>query len=447
MAVQKIELFFFVTIMSENTAHNADNYICGDITCDTCCFLIGGIHDPILRGNVPNGSTCVDTNCTVCNSQDTPQVTPQDTPQVTPQYTPQVTPQDTQTNTVLEDFPIIPYILDRKTSRVLEYVADAPQLGPYFEKKILSGEIRLNKEYPICPKHGSGRRGILSSLREQLLCNDCLSSTEEIKLNKGISGKALLMFSNPPAYSNPNIWDEIKGDEKLLAGLNEHDFARLCDNPLTIEYVNQHPKRINERAAYNLFNNPAAVNYIIEQKFTGRVMVDMGAKHKHFFPYFDLEYCEAILTGRTRNVSLLHKFFENEAMVDMVYKHLKSICAAYGDIAAAMAEYPHNLFIIEFGLGYFWQNPSFPYFISKNPAAIPFLRKNSELIVFDALSENPNGVRIMEKYIEFHHVAGLDIAEGWLEDMCKHPLAIEFILEHPEFMSDDIYENPAIFTV
>jgi len=309
-----------------------------------------------------------------------------------------------------------------------------PQLGPYFDEKIKNaGEHITGCKY----RKEEGK----ITIEEWLKCGACIKRTQWIAENPNISGDALLRLNYPEIYAHPNIWPKIYTDTWTLVEISSSRFLYLCTNPSALPYIEEHKDRIPDDCWPALFENPGAIDFIISQGFSGKLMVDYGARYPHFYPYYDYNYCRQILRGQIVNGHLCKCLIENVSAKKLIEENIREIVKAYKtevDYFIVGCQHLVDLVISHIEL---FTSEDCLFSMNQNCTMVPYLEQTPHLIRWGVFGLIAKDMSRVEAYISTNP-SELDDLLYYLN---QNPAALGFLRLHPEYIKNSLQHNPNIF--
>jgi len=339
---------------------------------------------------------------------------------------------------------LIPEVLDVECPCMVYDVLCSPFMAKFLEEKITRAPVDWN-EMVRC-----GRRH--RYIGEYLNCYACLGyGLFYISANEGLSGETLKKLPSPHKYANPIIWDSIKDDKKLLNNLSEEDMYHLLYNPYGISYMEARIPELKDkdRVKSAIFYNPSANDFVIAQGYSKQTMFEYGSREGRFFKYFDMEYCEKVLTGKIdRGVGAAIDLIYNIEAKELVRKHVRTIMEIYdGYLGRYITTYSELIDIVLENIDLFQSYGSLTGLNhNQNPAAIEYLENNPDKIIHTELAINKKATHIIIPYLETlmetkHYFLDRDLRNR----LSRNSAMVPFLRRHPEFMTHYIFCNRNIF--
>jgi len=195
----------------------------------------------------------------------------------------------------------------------------------------------------------------------------------------------------------------------------------------------------DDNAMGKFFGNPAAINFIIQQNFTGKQMVEYGAQYEHFYPYFDIEYCCELYQKRSSTFS---RFIKNPASVRFIEEHFDEIFQYFRSCLSTIARQKHHINIITANADKFTLNM---VDVSANPAAIKLFEENPQLISWPDFVILPGAIDMIIAFLKNKIECNKYMDSAILNKFNLNPAALPFLIDNPGMITDFIIMNPAIF--
>jgi len=302
---------------------------------------------------------------------------------------------------------------------------DHADLRPYLIKKLEEAPDSFWKDDgKECTQHIRG-----GNILQVMRCYDCLKEyTCRILAIDDLPGELLCKFKTDNKYVNASVWEFINHEDIVLT---DNQFYKLCFNRSALPYIETHVDRINDRCLRALFHNPSAIDFIISQNYNGKMMVEYGARHSHFYNYFDHFYCRRILRGGVDD-SLIPELYRNKSASEMVETLFDATWKYDKNIVNEMGKYDHFAgFILRKGTRYF--RKAIQEYLNNNQTAINVLLNNPEYIDWNIFAENDYAIDVLTERVKTMLENG-DIDTGFRYAFNTNPAAVKFLLSHPEFI-------------
>jgi len=319
----------------------------------------------------------------------------------------------------------------------MKNILSRPELGPLISRTMYGYKSKLWRIYGSgCPVHKTD----IKKVGDILTCPACLFEYVDIWCdNRGLDYELVKEHINMfHMCSNPAMWDPKRFDafSKKFSNIYSVFIYDFCKNPKAMPIIESNTHLINEKALKILFDNEGAINFILDQGFNGVQMVEYGAEHEHFFPYFDYKYCRNILYGEEINAPLMVRLGQNSLMKHLFRENMDRLIEKYPRDYPRLMRKKHlaEIFIEKIVSLHVPARHEF----NANPGAIEFLRNNPQYIFPVRLAANPEGIPLLEE----HYGDNLILYKTPLN---KNPSAIPLLRRKPHLIDDFILENPNIF--